>query len=354
MRIALVGPPFIEIPPRRYGGTELFIANLASALHARGHDVTVYGNGDSSPAGTLKWRYEHAEWPPDGSARAHLKNADHHAWALHDAAEYADIVHLNDVVGLPFTMFTNVPTVLTIHHPHEPALSDQYVRYPDVDYVAIARWLARVEPMPRVHVVHHGIPVDDYTFSAAKEDYVAFLGRMAPCKGAHLAIEAAKRAGVRLKLGGEIQPLFNDYWEQQVRPFIDGDQIEYVGAADFAAKNALLSSARALLFPIQWEEPFGLVLIEAMACGTPVLAFAGGAVEEIVRGGANGWICDDVDDMARRIHCPAPDPAECRRFVETRFSLDRMAGGYEDIYERALVDERTEPNDQRASAHLEA
>jgi len=347
MRIALVGPPFIEIPPRRYGGTELFIANLASALHARGHDITVYGNGDSSPAGTLKWRYEHAEWPPRGLAHVHLKNADHTAWAMHDAAQYADVIHLNDVVGLPFTMFTNVPIVLTIHHPHEPELSEQYVRYPQVDYVAIAQWLADAEPMPRVHVVHHGIPVEDYRFSAKKEDHVAFLGRMAPCKGAHLAIEAAKRAGVRLKLAGEVQPVFGDYWKEQVRPRIDGDRIQYIGQADFAAKNALLSSARALLFPIQWDEPFGLVLIEAMACGTPVLAFAGGSVEEIVKGGENGWICEDVDDMARRIRGPAIDPAGCRTFVESQFSIERMADNYEDIYERALVDER-------AGADLEA
>src|SRR5262245_60595602 len=129
MRIALVGPPFIEIPPRRYGGTELFVANLASALHAFGHDVTVYGNGDSCPAGRLKWRYEHAEWPLDGSMRSYLKNADHTAWAVHDAAASTDLIHLNDVVGVPFTTFIDVPVVLTIHHPHEPDLSQQYLRY---------------------------------------------------------------------------------------------------------------------------------------------------------------------------------------------------------------------------------
>src|SRR5262249_27011225 len=158
---------------------------------------------------------------------------------------------------------------------------EQYVRFPEIDYVAIGAWLARREPMPKIHVVHHGIPVEEYRCDARKDDYVAFLGRIAPCKGPHLAIEVARRAGVRLKLADEIQPVFRDYWEQEVAPELDGRQVEYVGEANHAMKNDLLSRARALLFPIQWEEPFGLVMIEAMACGTPVLAFDGGAVAEI-------------------------------------------------------------------------
>jgi len=336
MRVALIGPPFIEIPPRRYGGTELFIANLASELYARGHEVTVYGNGESSPRCPMKWRYEHSEWPPDGSLRSQLKNADHTAWAIHDASASADIIHLNDVVGLPFTMFTDVPTVLTIHHPHEPDLSEHYLQYPRTCYVAIARWIARTEPMPCIRVVHHGIPVDDYVFSDDKDDYVAFLGRMAPCKGADLAIAAARRAGIRLKLAGEVQPLFQEYWERQILPFVDGRQIEYVGEADFATKNELLSKSRALLFPIQWQEPFGLVLIEAMACGTPVLAFPGGAVEEIVRDGVNGWICADVDEMAGRIVSPGINPGDCRSSVEADFSVAKMADGYLDVYARTI------------------
>jgi glycosyltransferase involved in cell wall biosynthesis len=351
MRIALIGPPFIEIPPRRYGGTELFIANLATALHARGHDVIVYGNGESTVTCPVKWRYERSEWPLKDAVRANLKNVDHTAWAMADAAASAHVIHLNDVVGVPFSRFIDVPIVLTVHHSREPALSEQYERYPNVHYVAIAEWLARHEPMRNVHVVHHGIDASDYTFSAVKDDYVAFLGRMAPCKGPHLAIQAARRAGVRLKLAGEIQPVFRDYWEREVRPLVDGRQIEYIGEADRAMKNALLSRARALLFPIQWDEPFGLVMIEAMACGTPVIAFEGGAVAEIVCDGMNGWICADVDEMAKRAAAPGVAPESCRRFVEARFSIDAMTDRYLDVYERAVLGSTAE---SAAAAELEA
>jgi glycosyltransferase involved in cell wall biosynthesis len=338
MRIAIVGPPFIPIPPRRYGGTELFIANLACELHSRGHSVLVYGNGDSRLPCRVRWRYAHADWPLDDPTRAQLKSAEHAGWAVHDAAaSNVDILHLNDVAALPFTRFVNLPTMLTLHHPHEAALSDQYVDYPSVDYVAIGSWLARREPMPRMHVIHHGIPLTQYTCSNEKDDYVAFLGRMAPCKGPHLAIDAARRAGVHLKLAGEIQPVFREYWEREVLPRIDGRQIEYVGEADHQRKNELLSRARALLFPIQWEEPFGLVMVEAMACGTPVLAFRGGSVDEIVCDGVNGWICRDVEDMAARIHS-LPIPARsCRDTAARRFSADRMASEYETLYRRMLA-----------------
>lgn len=337
MRIGLIAPPFIEVPPRRYGGTELFVANLARELHARGHDVTVYANGASSLPCGVHWRFATSDWPPTDPLRAQFKNADHTAWAIRDAAASADVLHLNDAVGIAFTRFVDVPSILTVHHPPEPALTEHYLNYPDVHYVAIARWLAGREPMPHMHVVHHGIPVDDYTASSRKEDYVAFLGRFVPCKGAHLAIAAARRAGMRLKLAGEIQPMYREYWEREVLPAIDGVNVEYVGEADFAIKNDLLSKARALLFPIEWEEPFGLVMIEAMACGTPVLAFAGGAVEEIVQNGVNGWICRDVADMTAHIRDLDLRSDACRTFVREQFSVERMVDRYLDVYRRALA-----------------
>jgi glycosyltransferase involved in cell wall biosynthesis len=336
MHIGLIAPPFLPVPPIRYGGTELFVAQLADGLQRRGHDVTVYANGDSTVACPVKWLYRHAEWPVTDPTSAQLKNADHTAWALHEATRTCDIVHLNDVIGAPFTRFIDVPVVLTLHHPYEPALSAVYMRYPAIDYVAISEAQARREPMPRTRVVHHGLAVDDYRFSREKEEYVVFLGRMAPCKGPHLAIQAARRVGLPLKLAGEVQPVFREYWEREVLPHIDGEDVQFVGEADWAMKNRLLSNARALLFPIQWEEPFGLVMIEAMACGTPVLAFAGGAVSEIVRDGVSGWICRDVAEMSRRAAEPQISPDSCQAWVRQMFSRDRMVENYLQVYARAL------------------
>jgi glycosyltransferase involved in cell wall biosynthesis len=349
MRIALIAPPFIAIPPCRYGGTELFVANLAKGLTARGHDVTVYGNGESRLPCRIKWRYPNTDWPVDDEVRVNLKNADHTAWAIADAARSSDLVHINDIVGVPFTRFIDQPIVLTIHHPPDAVLSEQYARYPDISYVAVGAWLASREAMPRIQVVHHGVALEDYVCADRREDYVAFLGRMVPCKGPHLAIEAARRAGVRLKLAGEIQPAFRSYWEQLVAPNIDGRQIEYIGEADHALKNELLSRARALLFPIQWEEPFGLVMIEAMACGAPVLAFKGGAVSEIVQNGVNGWICHGIADMVGRLSSDLPASAACRAFVGSRFSIERMVDGYLATYNR-LISHRCGPLDAKVVA----
>lgn len=335
MRIGIVAPPFIPVPPIGYGGTELFVAHLANELHMRGHDVVVYANGESCVACELRWRYQRAEWPIADPTAAQLKNAEHSSWAIHDAGDWADIIHLNDVAAVPFTRFVQPPVVLTLHHPHEPALSAVYAEHPELEYVAISAAQAGREPM-RTSVVHHGLSLSDYTYRARKDDYLLFLGRFAPCKGAHAAIDVARRSGLRLKMAGEIQPMFRDYWERDVQPHIDGRQVEYLGEADLMLKNELLASARALLFPIQWDEPFGLIMIEAMACGTPVLAFPGGSVSEIVRDGVSGWVCADADDMAARAASPAIASQSCRAWVAERFTCERMAARYVAVYERAL------------------
>jgi glycosyltransferase involved in cell wall biosynthesis len=315
----------------------LFIAQLADGLVERGHDVLVYANGESQVSGELRWCYPESEWPQRPEAHSALKSVDHGAWSVRDAAERrVDLIHLNDAIHIPLSRFVATPMIHTLHHPHEPDLTRLYERFPDVHYVAISRSQSSAEPLARISTIHHGIELADYTYRDRKDDYVCFLGRMAPVKGPHLAIAAARRGGVAIKLAGEIQPVYQKYWDTEVAPLLDGTEAEYVGEADASAKNDLLSRARALLFPIQWEEPFGLVMVEAMACGTPVLAFSTGSVPEVIEDGITGRICDDLDDMAEWSRDPRIDPYDCRRRVERHFSLDIMVDAYEALY-RTIV-----------------
>ena len=341
MRIAIIAPPFIPVPPVNYGGTELFIAHLARGLTARGHRVTVYANGQSRLPCEVRWIYEEADWPPADPANATLKHLTHVSWAMREVSDRFDVVHLNDAMGTFFTPFANVPAVKTLHHPHEPALTELYRRHPQITYVAISMDQRRREPLSRIRTIPHGIDVERYRFESRKQGYLAFLGRIAPIKGTHVAIEVARASGLPLKIAGEIQPIFRDYWEREIEPHVDGRQIEYVGEVGFDAKSELLAHARALLFPIEWDEPFGLVMIEAMACGTPVLALPGGAVREVVEDGITGYVCRDAADMAAHAVRLAIDPVRCRRRAETRFHVDLMVRRYEALFLELARSDRT-------------
>ena len=341
MRIALIAPPFISVPPQRYGGTELFVAQLATGLKALGYEPVVYTNGESKVPVECRWIYPSCEWPIQGEIHAHLKDINHTGWAVADARRDCDIIHLNNAPGLAHSRMVPLPMVYTIHHPVEPTLSEYYAWYPQVNFVTISDFQLRKEKLPRMRRIHHGLNFGEYRVGTRQGDYVAFIGRIAPMKGAHLAIAAAKRAGVKLKIAGEIQPIFQSYFENEIKPHIDGANIEYVGEADLTAKNDLFCSAIATLFPIQWDEPFGLVTIESMACGTPVLAFAGGSVSEIVKDGVSGWICSSVEEMADRIRSADEfSAAEVRDYAEQNFSVDRMVREYAKLYEEILA-ERT-------------
>ncbi len=337
MRIALVAPPFIPVPPRRYGGTELFIAHLAAGLSRLGHEVIVYANGESSVGCEVRSLYAKGEWPITSTVSGNLKDLNHTAWACQDAAGSVDVIHLNNAPGLAFSRFLAEPIIYTLHHPHESGLSDFYAMYPDVTYVTISEFQRSVETMPRMVSIHHGLDLDRYPIIERKQPYLSFLGRIAPSKGPHLAIEAAQKAGIPLKLAGEIQPIYREYWETQVRPLVDGRFIEFIGEADHETKVTLLGNSLAMLFPIQWNEPFGLVMIEAMACGTPVLALPGGSVPEVVRDGVSGWLCRDIDDMAARARSLQIGAASCRRYVQEHFSIDAMVRRYERVYEGAIA-----------------
>ena len=353
MRVAIIAPPFIPVPPPKYGGTELFIAQLATGLTELGHDVVAYANGESRLPCEVRWLYETSDWPLADPGSGTLKSLVHTAWAMRDLGDDFDVVHLNDTLATMFTPFVRAAAVKTLHHPHEASLSAVYEQYPDINYVAISEFQRRQHSMPRLCTIRHGLRVTDYTFEPHKRDYLLFLGRIAPLKGTHLAIDIARRTGLPLKIAGEIQPAFREYWEHQVLPYVDGGQIQYVGEADFAAKNELLAHARAMLFPIQWDEPFGLVVIEAMACGTPVLALPGGSMLELIENGVNGYLCADSAEMAQRAVHLDIDPARCRAYVDTHFGLDVMVRRYEALFLAAARGEMPEcvarPDDARGT-----
>jgi glycosyltransferase involved in cell wall biosynthesis len=341
MRIALIAPPFIPVPPPRYGGTELFIENLALGLKLCGMEPVLYANGQSHlPGIETRAMYPRIDWPIQNGMQASLKDLNHSSWACQTALRDCDIVHLHNAPGLVFSRFPAMPPVVyTLHHPWDGVLAEFYSHFPDVGFTAISAAQARAAAaaLPELEIIHHGLDLGAYTLGAGKRDYLAVLGRIAPIKGVEPAIEAALRCGIPLKLAGEIQPIFRDYWEAKIKPRVDGRNIEYVGELDLAGKNELLGGARTLLFPVLWDEPFGLVMIEAMACGAPVLAFPRGSAPEVVRDGVSGWLCPSLAAMAQRARAPLPSPDSCRNWVERNFEYRQMARRYAAYYTRRIA-----------------
>lgn len=341
MRVALVSPPFLPVPPKRYGGTELFIAQLAEGLKNSGVDVVVYTNGESTVGVETRWLYKSKQWPISGEVFDNLKDFNHASWAMADAAADCDIMHVNSVPALMFSRYVSSSCIYTMHHVHEQHLSEIYQFFPNVEFVTISEFQRRRETMSRMRSIHHGIDLSWYRPQMKKQDYLCFLGRIAPIKGTHIAIEVAKKAGIPLKIAGEVQPIFRDYFEAEIKPHIDGRFIQYVGEVDLPAKNELLGNSLAMLFPIQWDEPFGLVMIEAMACGTPVLALPGGAVEEVVCNGVSGFVCKSVDELVQRARAlpGAFNAANVRQYCRQYFSLERMVADYLALYQEITAEE---------------
>lgn len=350
MKIALISPPFIAVPPKKYGGTELFIAELAKGLERRGIKVVLYANGESTLPVETRWIFEKEEWPIEGAVEANLKGLAHASWAVKDASGEADVIHLNSAPGLSFSRFISTPFVYTVHHPFDPLLTDYYHLFPDIFYVTISDFQRTKLPMRRLRTIHHGVDMGLYETRKKQRQYLAFLGRIAPPKGTHLAIAIAKESGIPLKIAGEIQPLYQEYWDQQVKPHVDGKFIEYVGEAGPEEKNELLGNALAMLFPIQWDEPFGLVLIESMACGTPVLAMPGGSVEEIVKEGVSGYVRPSVKELADCARKLKLDPEQVRDYAAREFSVERMVNDYVRLYSEILSETQSEPETERSVA----
>lgn len=354
MKIAQIAPPWISIPPQNYGGTETIIAFIVEELVAQGHDVTLFASGDSVTPAKLVSFFPHSLIADGVPWQAHLKSYFHLAKSLEQAGEF-DVVHTHlsstaDMYLFPLMAKLSTPHVTTMHS------NFPFDRVNDWTGDADKYWLEWITPAPVVTVserarenipyklnvagvVHLGVPMKQYSFQAGTPgNYFAWLGRFAPEKGAHLAIQAARQAGARLILAGIVERNFKrsmDYFQQEVEPFIDGEQIQYIGPVNMEQKVALLGGAQALLNPITWEEPGATVVLEAMALGCPVIAYARGVVPELILDGKTGFLAHSVEEMVGQMaRIGEIDRKTTHLHVDNNFSARVMAEKYVRIYQK--------------------
>jgi glycosyltransferase involved in cell wall biosynthesis len=339
MRIAMLAPLYECVPPCHYGGTERVIHYLAEELVRRGHQVTLFATGGSKTAGEL------VEVCPVALSRTERQTDPlaYHFLQLGLVAERArefDLIHSHcDFRAFPLTRLLDVPVLSTNHNRLDPPENLALLAaYPDAPITCLSKSHGAQVPLARVlGVCYNGVPVSRFPYSSRPGEYLAFVGRLSPEKGPLKAIEAAEQADVPLRIAAKINPWERDYFEAEIKPRLHPPAVEYVGELGEADKRAFLRDARALLFPICWPEPFGMVLIEAMASGTPVIAFPVGAVPEIVEDGVTGFLCDDVTGMIDRIRViDRIDRAACRARADRRFSDAAMADAYLKVYTRLV------------------
>ena len=342
MRIAQVAPLWERVPPPAYGGTELVVGLLTDELVRRGHDVTLFASGDSITLAKLESIH-----PQSLRLDATVKEYGIYEMLLlsqvYERSQEFDIIHCHvGCTALPYANLVKTPTVHTLHGVFTADNEKLFWYARNQPFVSISN--AQREPrlnLNCVATVYNGIDTNTYKFFPEPQDppYLAFLGRLSPEKGPHLAIEIAKRSGWRLKMAGKIDAVDADYFEREIKPHIDGKQIEYLGEADRAQKNALMGTAVATLFPITWREPFGLVMVESMASGTPVIAMELGSTPEVIAHGETGFLCQSVDECIAAIARVAQlNRWVCREYVENNFSVQRMADGYEAVYQQILAE----------------
>jgi glycosyltransferase involved in cell wall biosynthesis len=338
MKIAQIAPLAESVPPRLYGGTERIVSYLTEELVRQGHDVTLFASGDSVTAARLA-RCATAALRLNPAVRDPLP---HHLLMLEQvrqrAAEF-DVLHFHiDLLQYPLLRTIATPSVTTLHGRLDmPDLAPIYRAFPEVPLVSISD--AQRAPMPPVRwvrTIHHGLPRRLMAFRprAAADGHLAFLGRISPEKRPDRAIAIATRAGLRLRMAAKIDNADIDYWREKIEPLVrDNPLVEFVGEIGEHDKAAFLGGAAALLFPIDWPEPFGLVMIEAMACGTPVIAFPCGSAPEVVDHGLTGFLVDSVEDAVAAVRrVPELDRARVRAVFERRFSIERVAADYTQVY----------------------
>jgi glycosyltransferase involved in cell wall biosynthesis len=348
MRIAQVAPLFESVPPKFYGGTERVVCYLTEELVRLGHQVTLFASGDSVTRAELDAACARSLWADPDCHDEQTPQILQLERVLQRASEF-DIIHFHiDAIHYPMSRRLRTPHLTTLHGQLDfPGLQALYDEFDDLPLVSISNSQRR--PLPQAlwcGTVYHGLPLNLHTYSPGPGDYFAFLGRICPDKGIEPAIEIAKRLNVPLKIAARIDRSAGDYYRDQIVPLLDHPLVEYIGEIGEHEKDAFLGGARALLFPIDWPEPFGLVMIEAMACGTPVIATRCGAAPELVDDGLTGFCVDGLDalvEAAARVH--TIDRRRCRATFEQRFSASRMARDYLRTY--ANLPERGTPPTRR-------
>ncbi len=335
MRIAQVAPLDESVPPKTYGGTERVVSYLTEELVRNGHEVTLFASGDSVTSAHLIPGAPESLRLSDSFPERNPYLITMFENVMRRAKDF-DIIHFHvDTLHFPLARRCATPSVTTLHGRLDfTALSALCREYSDAPLVAISEAQRRTIPHANWYpTVHHGLPLDLLRFNDEPEEYLAFLGRISPEKGVEEAIAIAVQAGMKLRIAAKIGDDDHVYFRTRVAPLLEHPLVEFIGEVNENQKEEFLGNARALLFPIHWPEPFGLVMIEALACGTPVVAYPGGSVREVLEDGATGFIVRDKDEaclaLARLDHISRDG---CRRYFERRFSAQRMADDYLDIY----------------------
>ena len=337
MRIAQVAPLWIPIPPYTYGGTELVVSWLCDELVRRKHEVTLFATEDSRTKANLVPIWNKSLW------RAKLK-APHAVYSLLyekllSLQDKFDIIHDHcEFYTTPFSKFLKPPIVTTLHHPLTEETIILYKKFPNINFVAISKNQRKLGPgINIVKTIYHGLPVEKYQFNPKPKNYLLWLSKIAPEKGIAEAIDIAKLSGENLIISGNILPEYGDYFNFRIKPLVDGKKIQFVGASDFGKKIELLKNAKAFIFPIKRPEPFGLVVIESMACGTPVIAFKRGSMPELILDGKTGFLVNSIEEACQALkEINKISRAECREHVKRNFNLKRMVNRYEKLYKKIL------------------
>lgn len=343
MKIAQIAPLWESVPPKLYGGTERIVSYLTEELVRLGHDVTLFASGDSVTAARLV-----PASPESLRLRTGIFNRDAPLVMLLEkafgASEQFDVLHSHlDFIGFPVVRRCTAPVITTLHGRLDlPELVPVFQEFAEMPLVSISN--AQRKPLSWANwqaTVHHGLPRDLYSFHPIPGKYLAFLGRISPEKRPDHAIEIAKRTGLPLRIAAKVDPADRTYFEAEIEPLMSHPLVEYVGEISDEEKNAFLGDAMALVCPYDWPEPFGLVLIEALACGTPVLAYRRGSIPEILENGRTGFICETLDEMASAVaQISTVNREDCRQAFNERFTVERMALDYVNVYRQMVGDAR--------------